>query len=203
MSSLNSRKVFEQYMNVAYGVCGKWVPKLLAERGRYESRQQIEELVQDAACRALDGFLKRCDKRGLPAENQRRNWVAQSAFFAAKTVTIGGVKTTFGHPSPKGGYIDAMNRRGPMRGIGLHGTDEERELPCREEYQEPTHAELRSCIAKQGFPRDLGKVAEYLVFGIGRNDIAVLLGVSPSRVDQKIRAVKDWLLAVNVQGAYE
>lgn len=198
MTTLNrsiAQEVFAQHVNLVYAIARKWCPRMLARLGKDVPPVELDEYVQDAVCRALNGFLQRCDK-GLPKVQDRKAWICQSCMSGVKNAC----KTArrFGNPAPFPSYVDALNRRGSLPRGFCHGTDCERGDALEQVQYEPVEYgvqrwEVEELLERERLPEHLHKTALYATMGISQGDSGKLQGCTDRTIRNRLAEIRQHL----------
>ena len=189
MSRSNNRlahKILDKDPSLLYRVAQKWCRRIATGRGKFLTRDEVEEHVQDAVCRAVDGFLKRCEN-GLPKVQERDDWLCQSALFGLKHSL--GTARRFGNPAPHVGYVDALNRRGSWTDLQEEPADRVDEGT----KDGPQRADIERVIEREGIPEGLRKTALYAALGFSAEDSARLQGCTKWHVYARTRQLREFL----------
>ena len=176
---MTAQELFGERIRLAYGVAWKHCRRLL--RSRQRERDELDELVQDAVCRGLDQFIKRCSKRGMPDSQQADKWVAQAVFFACKTTCS--TERRLGSEIPTAGYVDAMNR--DQDG---DWDDHMQRLPS---WYGPSEGQMRRFLQHEGLPKPLFLTALNACMGDTKHESAVRQRVSTRTVYDSYRKLRE------------
>ncbi len=199
MSKSNVRKqvsqTFAEFAPLAYWIARRWAERLLESNAQHRSESDLEELAQDAVCRAYDRFVKRHDKQDCP-ESDRKAWVGQCVMHGVRDAMR--AKSRFGSiTSPCAVRDDVMNRcvRIP---IGMvHGTDEEKRNALGDVEAKPVAYDAQRWELEQvinlELPADLRPTAIYQACGLTQAESAALQGVTDRTVRNRLRDIRVYL----------
>ena len=195
MVSELAQQWFAEYLRLGYWLARHWSYRLLHYSARYCSRDELEELAQDAVCRGYDRFVKRCAKQ-LCGQSDRRKWVCQSVVFGVRDAVS--AKSCFGSIS-SGVAVrdDAMNRFQRVKPGFVHGDDDEKQDALeRVDYTPVAYAVQRwevEELVERELPEHLRPTAIYAAFGLTQEDSAILQGVTDRTVRNRLREIREYL----------
>ena len=186
---------FNEYHRLAYWLARRIAQRLLAYRGRSYSANELEELAQDAVCRAFDRFAKRC-QREVCGLSVRKRWVCQcvikSAFDAARS------KSRFGSISARASVRDdVMNRCQRVDNGFTHGTDNEKQdALAHVSYAPIDHPvqrwELEQLVTRE-LPAHLRLTALYAACDLTQDQSAILQGVTDRTIRTRLTEIRNLL----------
>ena len=184
---------FDDYSRLAYFVARRWTRRLLDCQARSYSASEIDELAQDAICRAYDRFAKRC-AREICGESDRKSWVCQCVVRGVRDA----IRAKSRFDSLSAGVAvrdDVMNRCVRVSTGFVHGDDDERDA-LDVEAKPVDHAvqrwELEQLIGSE-LPADLQPTATYAACGLTQAQSALLQGVTDRTVRNRLQDIRNHL----------
>ena len=190
-------KWFTKHARLVYWLARNRCYGLLHARTGDCSPDRVEEIAQDAVCRAYDRMLKRCKRQPCP-ESECRDWICQCVKMASFDACR--AKSTFGSiTSPSVVRDDVMNRRHRVQlsSRGDRDNDETSDTLQQVEYKPVTYHAQRwelEQVAERELPVHLRPTAVSRACGMTLQQSATLQGVSSRTVSYRLREAQAYLL---------
>lgn len=186
---------FAEFAPLAYWIARRWAGRFLERSARRDPDACLEELAQDAVCRAYNRFARRCAKQDCPPD-QRRAWIGQSVMRAIRDALR--ARSRFGSVTCPSAVRDDVTNRCLRVELGYHGCANDGQHATMEDVQDQPAAqdvqrwELER-VAQRELPAELRPTAIYAACGLTQAESAALQGVTDRTVRNRLREIRQYL----------